>query len=543
MTATEPIDLLGQAEARFDEILTPEAVRFVVRLHQEFADRRSDLLAARRSRRAALLAGGALDFLPDIAGIRADRDWRVAPHAPDLTDRRVEITGPTDRKMAVNALNSGARVWLADLEDANSPSWTNMINGQLTLLDAVHRRIDFTSPEGKRYRLGTELPAIMVRPRGWHLPEHHIRVAGRAVAASLVDFGLYFYHCARPQLERGSGPYFYLPKLESHHEARLWNDVFCLAQDELGIPRGTIRATVLIETIPAAFEMEEILYALREHSAGLNAGRWDYIFSIIKNFGARPEFVLPDRGEVTMTSPFMRAYTELLVRTCHRRGAHAIGGMAAFIPSRDPDINRVAFDRVRQDKQREAADGFDGSWVAHPGLVELCREVFDARLGAAPHQLARSRADVAVKAADLLAVRPAGPPRVTPDGLRGNLAVALGYIAAWLGGTGAVALNNLMEDTATAEIARAQVWQWLHTGTRMVDGTPVTRERIQQILEEECDRLWPTSADRPPGNRAAARRRLLGQARSLVAEMVCGTDFTEFLTLPGYQRHLTPASC
>ena len=534
MAATEQIDLLGATGDRFDEILTPEAVAFVVRLDEAFADRRAELLAARAVRRAQLAGGGTLDFLPQTRDVREDPSWRVAPAPADLTDRRVEITGPTDRKMTVNALNSGAKVWLADFEDANSPTWENMIGGQLSLLDAIERRIDFTSPEGKRYALGQQLPAIMVRPRGWHLSEHHLRVDGRAVSASLLDFGLYFFHCARRQLERGSGPYFYLPKLESHLEARLWNDVFCFAQDALGLPRGTIRATVLIETVTAAFEMEEILYELREHSAGLNAGRWDYIFSIIKNFGARPEFVLPDRSLVTMTVPYMRAYTELLVRTCHGRGAHAIGGMAAFIPSRNQVVNERAMRAVRADKEREAGDGFDGSWVAHPGLVGLCREVFDARLGERPNQVDRLRDDVRVTAADLLAVE-AGPRQVTLAGLRSNICVALQYVEAWLRGNGAVALFNLMEDTATAEIARSQVWQWLRCRTRLAEGPTVSCALVETVLEEEYDRLLSSTA----GARADGRR--FAEARALVSEMVFGTTCTDFLTVPGYRRHLSGA--
>jgi malate synthase len=361
MITAQKVDLLGHMGERFDEILTPAALDFVISLEAEFGDRRRQLLAERDNRRARLRAGGSLDFLPSTALIRADRSWQVARPPADLVDRRVEITGPPERKMTVNALNSGAHVWMADFEDASCPTWDAMVTGQLNLLDAIEGRLDFTSAEGKRYRVEGQMPAVMVRPRGWHLPEHHLRLDGWSVSGSLFDFGLFFFHCANAQIERGSGPYFYLPKLESHQEARLWNDVFCFAQDALAIPRGTIRATVLVETISAAFEMDEILYELREHSAGLNAGRWDYIFSVIKNFGTRREYVLPDRSRVTMTSPFLRAYSQLLVQTCHRRGAHAIGGMAAFIPSRDPAINDRAFTAVRADKTREAGDGFDGS--------------------------------------------------------------------------------------------------------------------------------------------------------------------------------------
>ncbi|MEV7028448.1 malate synthase A, partial [Kitasatospora sp. NPDC093558] len=368
-------EVLGEPEERFDEILTPGALRFVARLHDEFADRRTELLAERDRRRAELAAGGTLDFLPETHTVRADDTWRVAGAGPGLHDRRVEITGPPERRMAVNALNSGAKVWLADFEDATSPTWHNLVSGQLNLLDAIERRIDDTTPEGKRYRIGDTPATIVVRPRGWHLDEAHLLVDDRPAVGALVDFGLFLYHCGRRQIELGTGPYFYLPKLENHHEARLWNDVFTFAQAELGIPHGTIRATVLIETITAAFEMDEILYELREHAAGLNAGRWDYLFSLIKNFAQHgPRFVLPDRAGLTMTQPVMRAYTDLLVRTCHRRGAHAIGGMAAAIPQRDPAANEAALAKVRADKEREAGDGFDGSWVAHPGLVDTCRE-------------------------------------------------------------------------------------------------------------------------------------------------------------------------
>jgi len=475
--------IIGEMRERYDEVLTPHALDFLVALDDRFAARRVAVLDTRRARRARYAAGQLPDFRPDTAAVRADPTWRVAPPAPGLTDRRVEITGPPERKMTVNALNSGARVWLADFEDATAPTWDNIIGGQLNLIDALDREIDFTDERGRRYALGDEVATIVVRPRGWHLAEKWIVVDGRPIAASLVDFGLYLYHCAFRQLDSGSGPYFYLPKLEDHREARLWNDVFVFAQEYLGLPQGTIRATALIETITAAFEMEEILYELREHSAGLNAGRWDYIFSIIKNLGQWSDFVLPDRAEVTMTVPFMRAYTELLVSTCHRRGAHAIGGMAAFIPSRDPGVNAAAHAKVLADKQREAGDGFDGSWVAHPGLVGVCRSAFDPVLGARPNQLDRLRDDVDVTATDLLAVDKT-PGRVTAEGLRGNIAVALAYIDAWLGGTGAVALSDLMEDAATAEIARCQVWQWLHHRTPLADGGTVTEETVRALLAE-----------------------------------------------------------
>ena len=478
----------GPMRPRFDEVLTPAALAFLLALDGEFSADRVALLDARLARRDRFAAGELPDFRPETAAIRADDSWQVAPPAPGLVDRRVEITGPTDRKMAVNALNSGAKVWLADLEDANSPTWENIIGGQLVLQDAVRRRLDFTTPEGKRYALGDQIATIVVRPRGWHLVEKHLVVDGRPISASLVDFGLYFHHCAQAQIDAGSGPYFYLPKMESHLEARLWNDVFRFAQRYHGIEVGTIRATALIETLPAAFDMDEILYELREHSAGLNAGRWDYIFSTIKNLGHRREFMLPDRADVTMTVPFMRAYTNLLVRTCHRRGAHAIGGMAAFIPSRDPNVNATALAKVTADKDREAGDGFDGSWVAHPGLVGVCRDAFDAVLGDRPNQIDRRRDDVQVTATDLLAIdKTLG--HVTEAGLRGNIAVALRYFAAWLGGNGAAAIFNLMEDAATAEIARCQVWQWIHHHAPLTGNGQVTEAMVWSIVQDEVIRI------------------------------------------------------
>ncbi|WP_084959505.1 malate synthase A [Thermoactinospora rubra] len=523
------MDITGPMQDRFDEILTPQALEFVETLEREFGARRRELLEARQARQAELSAGGTLDFLPETEHVRTG-DWRVAPPAPGLEDRRVEITGPVDRKMTINALNSGAKVWLADFEDANSPLWENCVGGQLNLRDALDRTIDFETG-GKRYALrpDEELATIVVRPRGWHLPEKHALVDGRPVSASLFDFGLYFFHCARRQLDKGKGPYFYLPKMESHLEARLWNDVFNRAQDLLGIPRGTIRATVLIETYPAAFEMEEILYELREHSAGLNAGRWDYLFSVIKKFRTRGrEFLLPERNAVTMTAPFMRAYTELLVRTCHKRGAHAIGGMAAFIPSRkDPEVNKVALEKVRADKTREAGDGFDGSWVAHPDLVPVCREVFDGVLGERPNQLDRLREDVQVTAKDLLNVS-ATPGQITEAGLRNNVDVALRYLAAWMGGLGAVAIHNLMEDAATAEISRSQIWQWVHNGITLDDtGQTVTKELVERIIAEE---LAKVAAE--PGY----DKDLYAQAEALFKEVALDDDFAEFLTLPAYER-------
>ncbi|MFI6477325.1 malate synthase A [Nonomuraea sp. NPDC050663] len=523
------MEITGPMHDRFDEVLTPEAMGFVETLQREFNARRLELLAARQARQEELSAGGTLGFLPETAGIR-DGDWKVAPPAPGLEDRRVEITGPVDRKMTINALNSGAKVWLADFEDANSPLWDNCVLGQLNLREALDRTIDFETG-GKSYALkpDSELATIVVRPRGWHLDEKHVLVDGEPVSASLFDFGLYFFHCAARQIAKGGGPYFYLPKMESHLEARLWNDVFDKAQDLLGIARGTIRATVLIETYPAAFEMEEILYELREHSAGLNAGRWDYLFSVIKKFRTRGrEFLLPERNAVTMTAPFMRAYTELLVRTCHKRGAHAIGGMAAFIPSRrDAEVNAVALDKVRNDKTRESGDGFDGSWVAHPDLVPICREVFDGVLGGRPNQLDRLREEVNVTAADLLDVS-ATPGRITETGLRANVDVALRYLAAWMGGLGAVAIHNLMEDAATAEISRSQIWQWIHNGIELDDTKQVvTKELVEQIIGEELAKI----AEEPGYD-----KELYGQAEALFKEVALDDDFAEFLTLPAYAR-------
>src|ERR1700757_217013 len=492
MPGTERVEITGPYGDRYDEILTPQAIDLIAALHAELGPRRSELLAARRRRQAEPSGGAMLDFLPETAGVREDLTWRVAPPAAGLVDRRVEITGPTDRKMTVNALNSGAKVWLADFEDANTPLGENMIEGQLNLKDALDRTIDFTSAEGKSYALNPAdtLATIVVRPPGWPLDEKHILIDGRRASGSLTDFALYMSACAQRQLDKGKGPYFYLPKMESHVEARLWNDAFNIAGDFLGIPRGTIRAPVLIETIPAAFEMEEILYELREHSAGLNAGRWDYLFSVIKKFRTRGrDFVLPERNSVTMTAPFMRAYTELLVKTCHQRGAHAIGGMAAFIPSRrDAEVNEKAMAKVREDKTREAGDGFDGSWVAHPDLVALCKEVFDSVLGANPNQISKTREDVHVNAEDLLAVSKT-PGTITEAGLRNNISVALQYLARWLGGSGAVALFNLMEDAATAEISRSQVWQWIRGGGILDDGPLVTRDLVERMIDEELVKI------------------------------------------------------
>jgi len=528
----ERVEITGPAGERYVEILSPKALELLVSLHDALSDRRLEALAARRRRQAQLSGGALLDFLPDTAHIRDDDTWRVAPPAAGLVDRRVEITGPTDRKMTINALNSGANVWLADFEDANTPLWSNMIEGQLNLKDALDRTIDFSSEDGKSYALGPDesLATIVVRPRGWHLEEKHILIDGRRASGSLTDFALYLTACAQRQLDKGKGPYFYLPKMESHLEARLWNDAFNIGQDFLGIPRGTIRATVLIETIPAAFEMEEILYELREHSAGLNAGRWDYLFSIIKKFRTRGrEFVLPERNAVTMTAPFMRAYTELLVQTCHKRGAFAMGGMAAFIPSRrDPEVNAIALAKVRDDKTREAGDGFDGSWVAHPDLVPVCKEVFDSVLGSRPNQLDKQRPEVSVAAQDLLAIDKT-PGGVTEAGLRNNISVALQYLATWLGGNGAVAIFNLMEDAATAEISRSQIWQWIHNDVILDDGPLVTRDLVERMIDEELEKIRQHAGD----GFDAAR---YGQAVALFTEVALADTFAEFLTLPAYER-------
>jgi malate synthase len=508
-----------------DRIVTPEALAFLELLARHFGPRRKALLGKRQEVQRSIRAGQLPDFLDTTKEIR-ERSWTVAPAPADLNDRRVEITGPVERKMMINALNSGARVFMADFEDALSPPWTNVITGQVNCTQAVRRTLEYTSPEGKRYRLGDRLATLVVRPRGWHLEEKHALVDGEPMSASLFDFGLYFFHNAQELLARGSGPYFYLPKLEGYTEARLWNEVFDLAQDALGIPRGTIRATVLIETILAAYQMDEILYELRDHAAGLNAGRWDYLFSIIKNFRDRPDFLLPDRSQLTMSIPFMRAYTELLVKTCHRRGAHAIGGMAAFIPSRrDPQVNEIALAKVREDKAREAQGGYDGAWVAHPDLVPIVEEVFGAVLKDRPHQKDRQRDDVEIRRDQLLDVRvPDG--RITEAGLRNNVSVALQYLAAWLGGSGAVAINNLMEDAATAEIARSQLWQWIRHGAKTESDEPVTVARCRAILREESERLAAEGGD-------SAR---LASAGELLDGLFSAEIFPEFLTLSAYQK-------
>ena len=528
------ISLTAPVLRRQEEILTPQALDFIKALHRATATRRQELLQQRQARRQQISNGADPAFLPETRHIRDDETWQVAPAGPGLEDRRVEITGPVDRKMTINALNSGAKVWLADLEDSSTPSWSNVINGQLNLRDVLDRRIDFTSPEGREYRLKgeslTDLPTIVVRPRGWHLPEKHMLVDNTPIAGGIVDFGLYFFHNAHRLIAGGRGPYFYLPKIENHLEARLWNDIFVLAQDLLGIPQGTIRATVLIETITAAFEMEEILYELRDHAAGLNAGRWDYIFSVIKNFRTRgPRFVLPDRNLVTMTAPFMRSYTEQLVRACHRRGAHAIGGMAAFIPNRsDAAANDVALEMVRADKTREANDGFDGSWVAHPDLVPVALEVFDGVLGDRPNQLGRSRSDVIPNAKELLDIA-ATPGVITEAGIRSNIEVGIRYLESWLRGSGAAAINNLMEDAATAEISRSQIWQWIHASALTDDGEIVTHDWVERLVEEEFSGLQRWNGDR------------FDDARELFEEVACGEHFPTFLTVPAYARFLHEA--
>jgi malate synthase len=502
------VELRGPVEGRAAEVLTPEALAFVAALQREFGDERERLLAARAERQAELDAGALPDFLPETREVR-EGDWRVAPAPADLQDRRVEITGPVDRKMIINALNSGARVFMADFEDANSPTWQNVVDGQVNLIDAVERTIELDS-NGKTYELADDPAVLVVRPRGWHLPEKHALVDGEPVSGSLFDFGLYVFHNGGRLLESGSGPYFYLAKLENHREARLWNRVFDFAERELGLPSGSMKATVLIETVLAAFEMDEILYELRDHVVGLNAGRWDYLFSLIKKFRSRAELVLPDRVQLTMTTPFMRAYTELLVKTCHRRGTHAMGGMAAFIPSRrDQEVNETALAKVREDKIREAGDGFDGTWVAHPDLVPVATEVFDGVLGEAPNQLGRMRENVDVSASDLLDLRVEGG-EITEQGIRANVSVGIRYLESWLRGVGAAAIDNLMEDAATAEISRSQIWQWIQHGA-------VPSDDVRRIMEEEL----------PEGGRFA-------DARELFERVSLADDFVEFLTLPAY---------
>lgn len=531
------ITVTGPLRERYDEILTPEAIAFLTELHHRFASRRHDRLADRMRRRFEIGNGHDPRFRDDTRHIREDDSWRVAGAGPGLEDRRVEITGPTDPKMTINALNSGARVWLADQEDATSPTWKNVIEGQLSLRDAIRGELSFTGPAtadgpGKEYRVTAErTPTIVMRPRGWHLPEKHVEFtdrAGRRIAASgsLVDFGLYFLHNAQELIANGRGPYFYLAKLESSEEAKLWDDVFSFSEEYIGIPHGTIRATVLIETLPAAFEMDEILYELRDHCAGLNAGRWDYIFSIIKNYRGRgARFVLPDRSEVTMTVPFMRAYTELLVQTCHKRGAYAIGGMSAFIPNRrDPDVTARAIEKVSADKKREAGDGFDGTWVAHPDLIPTAQAEFDAVLGDRPNQVDRQRPDVSVSAEDLLDLHIGRP--ITAQGVRDNVSVAIRYLEAWLRGLGAVAIDNLMEDAATAEISRSQVWQWIHQDRSTEDGTPITAEYVEGLIADVLARATRSAGDR------------FDDAAEVFREVALQPEFPAFLTVGAYSRFL-----
>ncbi len=525
MSASKEIDIKGHVSQEFAEILTRDAIQFVAKLAREFASRRDALLQRRVERQAEIDAGKLPDFLPETAYIR-NGVWKVAPVPADLQDRRVEITGPTDRKMVINALNCGAKVFMADFEDANSPTWGNMVDGQINLRDAVRRTIRFSSPEGKNYRLNANPAVLMVRPRGWHLNEKHMLVDNKPVPGGLFDFGLYFYHNVRALLARDTGPYFYLPKMESHLEARLWNDVFNLAQDELGIPRGTIKATVLIETILAAFETEEILYELRDHSAGLNCGRWDYIFSFIKKFRNKPNFVLPDRAQVTMTVPMMRAYTQMVIKNCHKRGAHAMGGMAAQIPIKnDPEANEQALNKVRADKLREAQDGHDGTWVAHPGLVPIALEIFDEFMPQA-NQLDKQRADVQTQASDLLQV-PTGA--ITEHGVRWNIKVGVQYLEAWLGGNGCVPLYSLMEDAATAEISRTQIWQWLHHRATLDDGRQLTPDLYDQMLREELNAIRQEIG---PLRYESGKFAL---ASELFTNMAKAEPFAEFLTLPAYE--------
>ncbi len=529
MTTHTRLELRGAMETGFDEVLTPDALEFVGELQHRFGSRRAELLEARARRRARLAQGEMLDFLPETREIR-EAEWTVAPAPPDLQQRWVEITGPTDRKMTINALNSGADGFMADFEDANSPTWHNMVDGHRNLRDAIDGTITYRDSEGRQYKLDKDPATLLVRPRGWHLPERHLLVDSEPVSGALFDFGLYVFHCARRLIRRGSAPYFYLPKMESHLEARLWNDVFSFAQDAFRIPRGTLKATVLIETLPAAFEMDEILYELREHSAGLNAGRWDYIFSAIKCFPDRREMVLPDRSDVTMTVPFMRAYTDLLAATCHRRRAHAMGGMSALIPSRkgDQEANEKALDGVRKDKEREVSQGYDGTWVAHPDLVPVAREVFEKGLGGAPNQLDRRRDDVHVGAADLLDLA-STPGAITENGLRTDVNVGFQYISFWLTGRGAAAINSMMEDAATAEISRSQIWQWIHHGVSLDDGRAVTADLVRRVLDEETARIreqvgvevW--EAGRPD------------ETREIFERVALSPELIEFLTIPAYE--------
>ncbi len=520
----EGIEIRGPVSEAAAEILTPDALKFLARLARKFEDTRQQLLARRAIRQQEIREGKLPDFLPETAAIR-EKVWTVAPIPPDLQDRRVEITGPVDRKMIINALNSGASVYMADFEDAHTPTWENNLEGQINLRDTVDGAITHTSPEGKKYALKDKIATLLVRPRGWHLVEKHIYVDGKPISGSLFDFGLFFFHNAAKLIKKGTGPYFYLPKMESHLEARLWNDVFNFAQDYLGIPRGSIRATVLIETILAAFEMDEILYELREHSSGLNCGRWDYIFSFIKKFRDRPDFVLPNRAQVTMDKAFLKAYVDLLIKTCHRRGIHAMGGMAAQIPIKsDPAANEAALEKVTQDKLREVKAGHDGTWVAHPGLVAVAKDVFDAYMKE-PNQLPRKREEVQISAQELLAV-PAGD--ITEDGLRLNIDVGIQYLETWLMGTGCVPIYNLMEDAATAEISRSQVWQWVRHGAKMKDGRVVTAELVKKTISEELGKLRKHLG---PGRFGSGKFDL---ASRLFEDMMTRKEFPDFLTLVAY---------
>src|SRR6476469_2777670 len=519
------VQLLGAVTPAFAEILTPDALAFVAQLQRAFGGRREECLQRRQDRQAALDRGGTLDFLPETKSIR-EGDWTCAPIPADIQDRRVEITGPTDRKMVINALNSGAKIFMADFEDANAPNWNNMVEGQINLRDAIRRSIRFTNPDGKEYKLNEQVAVLMPRPRGWHLLEKHVLVDGKPVSGGLFDFGLYFFHNAKELLAGGSGPYFYLPKMESHLEARIWNDAFVLTQDELGLPQGTIRATVLIETIPAAFEMDEILYELRDHSAGLNCGRWDYIFSFIKKFRHRPDFVLPDRAQVTMERHFLKSYVDLLIKTCHRRGIHAMGGMAAQIPIKsDPEANERALEKVRNDKWREVDAGHDGTWVAHPGLAPIARAVFDEHMPS-PNQISVARNDVNVTPKDLLAV-PEG--EITQAGFELNIDVGIQYLESWLGGNGCVPIYNLMEDAATAEISRTQIWQWVRHGARLNDGRVIDAEMVRATIPQQLEKIRGL---------VGARRYESGKfelAGRLFEEMSVSENFPEFLTLRAYE--------
>lgn len=524
----EQLTFTHKLNAIEEKIFTPQAQQFLLKLHRKFNKQRTHLLQKRQEKQNEINNGQKPDFLKETAAIRQDLHWKVAATPKDLQKRWVEITGPTDRKMMINALNSGADVFMADFEDANSPTWHNLVEGQANLTEAIAGTLSYTSPEGKNYKLNPRVAVIVVRPRGWHLDEKHVLIEGEPISASLFDFGLAFFHNAKALLKKGSGPYYYIPKLENHLEARLWNEIFIFAQGELGIPQGTIRATVLCETLLAAFEMEEILYELRDHVSGLNAGRWDYIFSIIKKFQDKEDFVFPDRGQITMTAPFMRAYTELLIRTCHKRGAYAMGGMAAFVPNRkDPAVTEMALMKVKEDKLRESKDGFDGTWVAHPDLVSIAHEVFEVALKNKSHQKDKMRTEVNVQADDLLNFH-INDGKITESGLRHNISVALQYLDAWLRGIGAVAIYNLMEDVATAEISRAQLWQWVHHKAILDDGRVITSKLYQKVVEEECQRI----KDLYQGNPVALDK--LEEAKNLLNQFVLNKDFPEFLTSLAY---------